>query len=240
MAGALEHFAVRLAVHSRCWANRLFKLCLGNRSRPVFFDVDRTYPALRVLEEHHDEIRRELIAILPEKHRIPLYHEVDSAQVGISANDDKAWRVLFLHIWRQDDRLPNRDLCPRTVAALDSIPGLLGAFFSILEPGKSVPPHHGPYVGYLRYHLPLVVPENKPPSIRVKDQVRTWRERESFFFDDSWEHEVYNDSDGVRVVLIADVFRPMPWPLNWINRAVSWWGTTGLCTRSGFGHLKLA
>ena len=44
------------------------------------------------------------------------------------------------------------------------IPNLFQAFFSILEPGKSIPAHEGPYCGYLRYHLGLIVPEESPPD----------------------------------------------------------------------------
>ena len=110
--------------------------------------------------------------------------------------------------------------CPKTVALLEGIPGLFEAFFSILEGGKSIPPHEGPYRGYLRYHLGLIVPAKNPPSIRLKDQVYTWKEGESVVFDDSWEHEVYNQCDEDRVVLIVDFRRPMPQPFAAVNRLV--------------------
>ena len=46
--------------------------------------------------------------------------------------------------------------------------------------------------------------------MRVKDQLHTWEEGKSILFDDSWNHEVYNKSDDLRVVLLVDIFRPMP------------------------------
>jgi aspartyl/asparaginyl beta-hydroxylase (cupin superfamily) len=55
--------------------------------------------------------------------------------------------------------------------------------------------------------------------MRVKDQIHTWEEGKSILFDDSWNHEVYNKSDGLRVVLIVDFLRPLPAPLhatNWL------------------------
>ena len=55
--------------------------------------------------------------------------------------------------------------------------------------------------------------------MRVKDQLPTWEEGRSVLFDDSWNHEVFNSSDDLRVVLIVDVLRPMPFSLhaaNWI------------------------
>jgi aspartyl/asparaginyl beta-hydroxylase (cupin superfamily) len=48
--------------------------------------------------------------------------------------------------------------------------------------------------------------------IRVKDQFHTWQDGTGFFFDDSWEHEVINKADSVRVILIVDIVRPLPWP----------------------------
>ncbi len=86
--------------------------------------------------------------------------------------------------------------------------------------GKAIPAHEGPYRGYLRYHLGLVVPEANPPSIRIKDEHYTWKEGESILFDDSWNHEVYNESVGDRVVLIVDIRRPMPLPFAFFNRFV--------------------
>jgi len=132
--------------------------------------------------------------------------------------------VFFLHVTNPEVPLSNARLCPRTVEIVRGIPGVLAAFFSILEPGKSVPAHEGPSYTYLRYHTALKVPAHDPPSIRVKDRHYTWKEGQSLLFDDSWEHEVYNESDGVRVVLIVDFLRPVPWPVrlySWVVMRVS-------------------
>jgi aspartyl/asparaginyl beta-hydroxylase (cupin superfamily) len=64
------------------------------------------------------------------------------------------------------------------------------------------------------------VPDKNPPSIRLKDQVYTWKEGESVLFDDSWDHEVYNQCEADRVVLIVDIRRPMPQPFDGVNRIV--------------------
>ena len=73
----------------------------------------------------------------------------------------------------------------------------------------------GPWVGCA---AEPTAPENRPPTLRVKDRYYTWKEGESLLFDDSWDHEVINESDDIRVVLIVDFERPVPWPL----RAYSW------------------
>ncbi len=190
----------------------------GGEGRPVFFDVERTHPALRVIDEGYDTIREELLAILPRKDSIPRYHEIDRAQYSISAQGNAAWRTFFVSLSGVGDRLPNRQQCPRTAQIVERIPGLLQAFFSILEPKKSVPAHDGPHHYYLRYHTGFVVPREKPPQIRVKDQFYTWKERESVLFDDSWNHEVFNEAEEVRVVLITDFLRPGPWYLRALFR----------------------
>jgi len=79
------------------------------------------------------------------------------------------------------------------------------AFFSILSPDKHIPAHKGPFNGVLRYHLELIIPEPKEKCrIRVHDQFNEWDEGKSLIFDDTYEHEVCNDTDGFRVVLFVD------------------------------------
>ncbi len=200
---------------------RLFDLYTGGPRRPVFFDIEKTCPQLLELDKNLSAIREELLALLPEKHAIPKYHELDNMQQNISArfDPDKAWKVFYLNAMGEKPET-NRARCPTTSALLDKVPGLMQAFFSILEGGKSIPAHTGPYRGYIRYHLGLVVPKENPPSIRIKDQHYTWQEGQSVLFDDSWEHEVSNKSDSDRVVLIVDIRRPMPYFFDALNRFV--------------------
>jgi aspartyl/asparaginyl beta-hydroxylase (cupin superfamily) len=201
--------------------NKFFDLHVGGARRPVFFDIATTRPELLELDRNYHVIRQELLDILPEKQAIPRYHELDEAQYNISARVDpeKSWKVFPLNIMGvQPEAYSAR--CPRTMALLEGIPGLFEAFFSILEGGKSIPHHEGPYRGYLRYHLGLIVPEKDPPSIRLNNTLYTWKEGESVLFDDSWDHEVYNKCESDRVVLIVDIRRPMPAPFDGVNRLV--------------------
>ena len=90
--------------------------------------------------------------------------------------------------------------------------------FSILSPRKHIPDHCGPYKGIVRYHLALKVPEPREQCrIRVGDEIVTWEEGRSLIFDDTYEHEVWNDTDGERVVLFVDVVRPLRFPMNVVN-----------------------
>src|SRR5690606_6389720 len=112
--------------------------------------------------------------------------------------------------------------CPETTRLVEAVPGMRTAFFSLLAPGKSIPPHRGPWRGILRYHLGLLVPEPRGRcGIRIGDRVVHWREGESLLFDDSYEHEVWNDTGGWRAVLVLDVLRPLAPPFDaWNARLV--------------------
>ncbi len=210
-------FAERQLTHT---VNRFFYRACGGRERPAFYDVDRLRPDLRALDRNFPVIREELEGILPLHHKLPSYQDLDEAQQEISSEGAGDWKVFVLYaMGRKPER--NRALCPKTCALLDQVPDLFQAMFSILDPGKSIPPHRTGWMGYLRYHLPILVPKNNPPSIRVKDQWHTWQEGQGVMLDDSWEHEVRNESDGPRVVLIADILRPMPTYAHLVNKVLS-------------------
>ena len=122
-----------------------------------------------------------------------------------------AWGAYYL--WKYGapvDRALQR--CPGTAAALAAIPRAdipsraPTAFFSILQPRTRIPAHTG--VTNLRtiVHLPLIVPAGC--GFRVGGETREWRIGEAFGFDDTIEHEAWNDSDELRAVLILDVWNP--------------------------------
>ena len=97
---------------------------------------------------------------------------------------------------------------PRTMAILESLPRFERdhIMFSALNPHARIAPHVGPMNGIIRAHLPLVVPEGC--FIRVGPDERTWREGKLLVFDDSFEHEVFNHGDGVRIVLFMNFWHP--------------------------------
>ena len=78
--------------------------------------------------------------------------------------------------------------------------------FSLLKPGARIPPHHGLVNTRLICHLPVIVPGQC--SFRVGNEVRDWVEGKSWLFDDTIEHEAWNDSNQTRVILLFDVWRP--------------------------------
>lgn len=124
------------------------------------------------------------------------------------------WRSFFLwgYGYPIDDNLAR---CPRTSAAIARIPGLTSAFFSILAPGTHIPPHRGVTKGLITCHLALIVPNDGDVRMRVHDRVVRWSEGETLVFDDTYDHEVWNDTGGTRVVLLIQFERPLRRPGKW-------------------------
>lgn len=202
--------------------NGFYDLFIDGKNRPVFFDINKTYPELLILDQHFRTIKYELSELMQKNITIPRYHDIDKFQTSISAkvNSERNWRTFMINLMG-DFTEDAQNLVPKTCNLLEKIPNLFQAFFSILDPQKSIPAHKGTYRGYIRYHLGLKVPQIDTPKIRVKDKVYTWKEKDSILFDDSWEHEVINCCPKERIVLIVDVLRPMPTIPHKLNAFIS-------------------
>ena len=149
---------------------------------------------------------------------LPNFQDISTDQYNLT--DDDRWKTYFFYGYGFKAG-KNVERCPNTARLVESIPGMKTAMFSILSPHKHIPAHGGPYKGVLRYHLALKVPG--PPGacrIRVGEETREWVEGRSLVFDDVYEHEAWNDSEGTRVVLFVDFVRPLPAPAKWLNDVV--------------------
>jgi aspartyl/asparaginyl beta-hydroxylase (cupin superfamily) len=177
-----------------------------------FFDP-ADFPWVNELEANFRTIRRDLDAALASRDQIPGFASVSSRQRRIA---DERWKTLVFHFFGQRVA-ENCDRFPATSALLDRIPGMTTAMFSILAEGGHIPAHYGPFKGILRYHLGLRVPGGA--RLRVGDEVRPWAEGESLLFDDTFEHEAWNQGPGDRVVLFVDILRPLPGAIGAFNRA---------------------
>lgn len=172
------------------------------------------------LESAWPEIRRELDHLLEHPEDIPAFHQISPDQARISKGDN--WKTFGLYVYgkRVDD---NCAVCPRTAAILDTLPGLRSAMFSILKPRYRIAPHKGPTRAVIRAHLGLKVPRDwQNVWIRVDDQVLHWQEGKVVLFDDTYEHEVHNDTDELRAVLFIDIDRPMDRVGTIFNRMLLW------------------
>ena len=167
------------------------------------------------LEANWEVMREELDDILQYRDALPSFHDI--AEDASTISQDDKWKTFFLYGYGEKAE-ENCARCPRTTELVEQVPGMTTAFFSILSPGKHIPPHRGPYKGVLRYHLGLKVPEPAEKCrIRVDDQVVHWEEGESIVFDDTYNHEVWNETEGERAILFLDVKRPMHQPMAAIN-----------------------
>jgi aspartate beta-hydroxylase len=179
-----------------------------------FYDRD-LFPWLPQLEAATDMIRGELEVAL-EKARnefAPYVAYPPGSPVGQwgELNNSMNWRSLWL--WkdgrRQDEACA---VCPGTTALLDSLPmadqpGFAPtALFSALEANTRIPPHTGSTNTRLLVHLPLILPG--PARFRVGNETRDWKMGEAWVFDDSINHEAWNDADQLRVILIFDIWNP--------------------------------
>jgi len=182
-----------------------------------FFPLER-FPWVEHIEANWTVIREEVEQLLAEQAELPNFQDISKDQIEIT--DDDRWKTFFLYGYGFEAKL-GVQMCPRTAALMREIPGMTTAMISILSPRKHILDHRGPYKGVLRYHLGLVVPEDAPSCrIRVGDDIRHWEEGKSMVFDDTFNHEVWNDTDETRVVLFVDVLRPLPEPEATINKAI--------------------
>lgn len=173
------------------------------------------FPWLRYLEDSAALIQQEADQLLRNIDAVPPMNELSPDHRIVAA--DGGWRSFFLVGYRY--RLEaNCARCPETMKALGHVPGLVTALFSILEPGMHVRRHEGVSKAILVAHLGLRVPkDNQRCWMEVETTPVHWHEGASFVFDDTYEHEVWNDTDEYRVILLMQFVRPM----TFIGRALA-------------------
>ncbi|MFU8813703.1 MAG: aspartyl/asparaginyl beta-hydroxylase domain-containing protein, partial [Pseudomonadales bacterium] len=174
------------------------------------------FPWVAELEQGTAHIQAELDTVLGRIDDIPAFHQLSPDQHRISKGNN--WKTYAFYIFGKPVT-ENCEACPYTAELLASLPSLQNAWFSILAPRYHIPPHRGPTRALIRCHLGLRVPaERERCWLRVDDQICTWEEGRCLVFDDTYEHEVKNDTDEVRVVLFLDFDRPMDLPGRIFNR----------------------
>lgn len=171
---------------------------------PHYFYPVSDFPNLHLLEENFEVVQSELLALLEsEKEQNWLRTFPDY----VKGEKEKAWKV-FTFIFFGMKSPKHAALCPKTAAILDAIPEIISCDFSYMEPGTHILPHKGYTRMVLRSHLPLIVPDVEKCGIRVGEETHHWEEGKLVVFDDSFEHEAWNQSDGRRVVLMFDIPNP--------------------------------
>jgi aspartate beta-hydroxylase len=173
------------------------------------------FPWLEALEAAAEAIREETLAVLAgDRDGLQPYIARSAGQPldqWRELNHSRRWSAYFL--WKNGERdAEHCSRCPRTAAALAQTPQMdvpgrgPTAFFSVLDAHTHIPAHTGSSNARLIAHLPLVIPEGC--RFRVGAETRHWRFGEAWVFDDTIEHEAWNDSDVPRAILIFDVWNP--------------------------------
>ncbi len=180
------------------WQTRLYRM-LGegefSHDPQPFYDPARL-PQLAGVRDAFSEIRDEFMR-LPQSGFVSI-HGNWTPQVATQ------WRIYPLMVWGKalDE---HRKHAPVTLKALEGVPGVMSAMFSVLRPHTVLRPHRGLPYGILRAHMGLFVPPEC--GLRVSGVTREWHEGEWLVFDDTCLHSAWNNSDQVRVILMIDVLR---------------------------------
>ncbi len=178
-----------------------------------FYD-NADFPWLKKVAAESETFRDEFMAVLREDTGfVPYVRNVPGTPLNQWAelNHSPRWSAFFLFQdgLRQD---ANCSRCPKTATFLETLPlaqvprNAPAAFFSVLAPHTRIPPHTGVTNTRLIVHVPLVVPAGC--GFRVGNETRDWRLGEAWVFDDTIEHEAWNNSDELRALLIFDIWNP--------------------------------
>ncbi len=172
------------------------------------------FPWLDAVEAATDDIREELRVVMREDGDFGPYVQSAPGRPRPQDNamlDNADWGAFYL--WKDGAVVPgNAARCPRTIAALQGVPLCRlpdrspSILFSLLRPHARIPPHNGLVNTRLICHLPLIVPPGC--GFRVGNETREWVEGKAWVFDDSIDHEAWNDSDRTRVILLFEIWRP--------------------------------
>jgi len=148
------------------------------------------FPFLSDFTDNWEVIQAEAREVLKFRDAIPTFHEVSPDQYRLSTENN--WKTFVLYGFGQLLE-KNAELAPKTSKIVTK--------------------------GILRSHLGLIIPKDREKCrIRVDDTITPWKEGEIFVFDDTYEHEVWNDTDEERVILLFDFDRPMKWGGRVLNK----------------------
>ncbi|XP_050796718.1 aspartyl/asparaginyl beta-hydroxylase isoform X2 [Gopherus flavomarginatus] len=186
------------------WQRSLYNVN-GLKAQPWWTAKETGYTELvKSLEKNWKLIRDEGLAIMDKGKGLFLPEDENLREKG-------DWSQFTL--WQQGRK--NENTCKgvhKTCALLERFPEATGCRrgqikYSIMHPGTHVWPHTGPTNCRLRMHLGLVIPK-EGCRIRCAEENRTWEEGKVLIFDDSFEHEVWQDADSYRLIFIVDVWHP--------------------------------
>jgi beta-hydroxylase len=171
----------------------------------------RGFPQLDLLQANWEVIRDEATHLFDEGYiRAAAKHD----DASFASFFKQGWKRFYLK-WYGEPLASAETLCPQTVALLKSIPSVKAAMFALLPPGSKLNPHRDPFAGSLRYHLGLITPNARSCRIFVDGEEHAWGDGKDVVFDETYVHWAENTSEQTRVILFADVERPLR--TRWMN-----------------------
>jgi hypothetical protein len=184
------------------WANEIPGIFCSHLTSQAVWPSDEI---CELLERNVDMFREEFAGIDPNQ------YQVDARDHASGLTDGRNWTVFPFYDGYGNLVVDNARKCPRIAEFLGSRAGIGGmgcmAFFSIMSPKTHVPPHTSELNTRMRHHLGIEVPE-RDIHFRIHDQLITWKQDRCIKFDDSYEHEVFQQSDRRRVVFVLDLPHP--------------------------------
>ena len=198
-------FDRQLVDHSAVFApyNLLMYAFSAVPARPI---LDRRgFPQLDLLQANWQIVRDEAMRLFDEGHIRAAEKHNDAS---FNSFFKQGWKRFYLK-WYGEPLASAEALCPQTVALLQSIPSVKAAMFALLPPGSRLNPHRDPFAGSLRYHLGLITPNATGCRIFVDGEEHTWGDGKDVVFDETYVHWAENTTEQTRVILFADVERPL-------------------------------
>ncbi|HEV2539194.1 MAG TPA: aspartyl/asparaginyl beta-hydroxylase domain-containing protein [Frateuria sp.] len=172
-------------------------------ARPI---LDRRgFPQLDLLQANWQTIREEALHLFDEGYIRAAEKHNDAS---FNSFFKQGWKRFYLK-WYGEPLASAEALCPRTVELLQAVPSIKAAMFATLAPHSKLNPHRDPFAGSLRYHLGLITPNSRDCRIFVDGQEHAWGDGKDVVFDETYVHWVENNTDQTRVILFADVERPL-------------------------------
>jgi len=170
-------------------------------------------PSIKSLKKNWEIIRDEMIQAKDKFTGFSLKENF----FGERITNDKKWKKIYLNWY---GKIPHYvpTLFPKTHKILSLFPDIKLAMFSRLEPGAIIKPHRGIFRGCIRVHVGLETPNSKECFILLDGKKYYWRDGHVQSFDDTYEHEVHNNTDQPRTILFLDVEREMSGIVGWINK----------------------
>lgn len=174
---------------------------------------------IKDFQDNIQAIQAEWKAYVEQRGKGYQFDEISKDQAEL--NKDKMWNVVLIYGYTYfiEKELSSFPVLYNLVKKHQKYITL--AMFSTTDAGKKIPAHHGNNYGVIRLQIGIDIAEPDNCYLRVEDKKIYLREQEIFLFDDTFDHELVNNSKFCRTVLLIDMYRPLPWYYQIINKQIN-------------------